>query len=220
MPHRVFNLQEVARYLHIDSGEVEELVQEREIPFEQKGGRVVFSRRDIDSWASRRILALPEQGLQGYHRQSSARVQDFSKQRAIIPELIRPAGVEPALRSRTKASLLRDLVAVAERTGLVNDAKELLASLVERERLYRFADSLVVVGRAIQAVPFGSPDGTTTDLFFLIGCQNDRLHLHVLARICMMCHHTNLLLSLREAADADEMLRCLNEAEQDVLRTM
>ena len=239
MPHRVFNLKEVACYLHLDPGELEDLVQKREIPFAQKGARMVFYRRDIDAWASQRILALPKPRLQGYHRQSSARVQDLSKQRAVIPELIRAAGLEPALRSRTKASLLRDLVAVAERTGLVNDAKELLASLTERERLgstalaggvallhprthdpYRFADSFVAMGRAIQAVPFGSPDGTTTDLFFLICCQNDRLHLHVLARICMMCHHTNLLLSLREAADSDEMLRCLNAAEQDVLRQM
>lgn len=239
MSHRVFSMQEVTRYLHLTTEEVALLVQQHEIPCEERGGRLVFRRREIDSWASQRILALPQQRLQGYHRASSAQVQELAHQRAIIPALIRPAGIEPALRSRTKASILRDLVAVAERLELVNDARELLASLEERERLgstalaggvallhpnvhdpYRFGDSFVVVGRAIQAVPFSAPDGTTTDLFFLICCQNDRLHLHVLARLCMMCHHTNLLLSLREAADTGEMLRCLVVSEQDVLRQM
>jgi len=29
-----------------------------------------------------------------------------------------------------------------------------------------FEDSFLVVGRTIQPIPFGSPDGSTTDLFF------------------------------------------------------
>lgn len=237
--HRVLNMQEVTQYLHLSTDEVEKLVQQREIPCEQRGGRQVFRRRDIDAWASQRVLTLPEQRLEGYHRATSTGIMEFAHQQAIIPTLVRVAGIEPALRSRTKASILRDLVALAERLDLLNDPRELLTSLEERERLgstalaggvallhpsvhdpYRCADSFIVLGRSIQAVPFSAPDGTMTDLFFLICCQNDRLHLHVLARLCMMCHHTNLLLSLREAADADEMYRCLLEGEQDVLQQM
>ncbi|TAN37072.1 MAG: helix-turn-helix domain-containing protein [Verrucomicrobia bacterium] len=239
MPHKTFNLDEVARYLHLNADEVQRYVRERVIPHEERGGRLVFKRSEIDAWASRRILGASEKRLKTYHRQSSERVLDFSKQHAIVPELLHADFIEPALTSRTKASVIRDMVKLAERTDLVNDATDLLKSLEERERLcttalpgsvallhphthdaYRFSDSFIVFGRAIQPLPFGSPDGSTTDLFFLVCCQNDRLHLHVLARICMMCHHTDLLLNLREAGDATALFNALIAAEQEVVRQM
>ena len=239
MPHKVFNLEEVAHYLHLNVDEVQRYVRERVIPHEEHGKRLVFKRSEIDAWASRRILGATEKRLKTYHRQSSARVHDLSRQHAIIPDLMRAEFIEPALASRTKASVIRDMVQLAERTGLVNDAADVLRSLEERERLcttalpggvallhphthdpYLFSDSFVVLGRAVQALPFGSPDGSTTDLFFLICCQNDRLHLHVLARICMMCHHTDLLMNLRDASEAVMLFDALLAAEQQIIRQM
>jgi mannitol/fructose-specific phosphotransferase system IIA component (Ntr-type) len=83
---------------------------------------------------------------------------------------------------------------------------------------YMFEDSFVVLGKTISQVPFGSPDGETTDIFFLVCCQDDRIHLHVLARLCMMCHQTSLLLELREAKDAKQMHALLVASEQRVLQ--
>jgi nitrogen PTS system EIIA component len=115
----------------------------------------------------------------------------------------------------------------------------LLTSLEARERLcstalaggvallhprnhepYMFDDSFIVVGRTVQAVPFGSPDGATTDLFFLVCCQDDQIHLHVLARICMMAHHTSVLLEMREAPDAGAIYHALVASEEEVIRTL
>ena len=239
MPHKTFNVDEVAHYLHLTVNEVQTYVRERVIPFEERGGRVTFKRNEIDSWASRRILGATEKRLKTYHQQSSERMLDLSKEHAIMPDLLRSEFIEPALRSRTKASVLRDMAALADRTELVSDPADLIRSLEERERLcttalpggvallhplthdaYRFSESFLVLGRAIQPLPFGSPDGSTTDLFFLVCCQNDRLHLHVLARICMMCHHTDLLLKLREAHDALGLFAALIAAEQEVIRQL
>ena len=236
MPHKTFNLDEVAHYLHLRADEVQRYVQERVIPYEERGGRLVFKRNEIDTWASRRILGATEKRLKTYHRQSSAQV---AQQHTIVPELMRAEFIDPALASRTKASVIRDMVQLAERTELVNDAADLVRSLEERERLcttalpgsvallhphthdpYLFSDSFIVFGRAVQPLPFGSPDGSTTDLFFLVCCQNDRLHLHVLARICMMCHHTDLLLNLREASDGPTLYAALLAAEQQVVRQL
>ena len=237
MPHKTFNLDEVARYLHLNVDEVRRHVRERSIPHEERGGRLVFKRSEMDAWASRGILGASEKRLTTYHRQSSERVLTFSKQHAIISELMRAEFIEAALASRTKASVIRDMVKLAERTERVNDAVDLLRSLEERERLcttalpggvallhphthdaYRFSDSFIVFGSAVQPLPFGSPDGSTTDLFFLVCCQNDRLHLHVLARICMMCHHTDLLMNLRESHGATALLNALLAAEQEIIR--
>jgi PTS system nitrogen regulatory IIA component len=239
MPHKTFNLDEVAHYLHLTVDEVQKYVRERVIPFEARGGRVTFKRSEVDSWASQRILGASEKRLKSYHQQSSERMLDLSKQHAIMPDLLRAEFIEAKLKSRTKASVIRDMAALADSTGMVNDVVDLVKSIEERERLcttalpggvallhpmthdaYRFNDSLLVLGRAIQPLPFGSPDGSTTDLFFLVGCQNDRLHLHVLARICMMCHHTDLLMKLREVGDAPALYAALLAAEQEVIRQL
>ena len=239
MPYRTFSLEEVADYLHIAREDVEELVRVREIPFTQQGDRTVFRKAEIDGWMSQRILGLSSGRLSAYHKRSSAKTHDLSRGHAILPELMKPEFIEPGLKSKTKASVVRDMVELAGRSGLVNDVRELLDTLQEREKLgttalaggiallhpknhepYMFEDSFIVVGRTHQPVPFGSPDGSTTDLFFLVCCQDDRIHLHVLARVCMMCHHTSVLFELREAPDANGMYAALMAAEQEVIRDL
>ena len=81
-----------------------------------------------------------------------------------------------------------------------------------------FEDSFIAFGRSVRPVPFGSPDGGTTDLFFLLCCQNDKLHLHVLARLCMICHHTSALYDVRLAKTAEEIIEVLEKAEREVVQ--
>ena len=52
MAHRIFNLYEVADYLHLSRGDIERLVRRNEIPFERKGEKLIFNRAEIDAWAS------------------------------------------------------------------------------------------------------------------------------------------------------------------------
>ena len=47
MPYQLLNLEEVARYLHLTDADVEWRVKNREIPFERRGERFVFSKRDM-----------------------------------------------------------------------------------------------------------------------------------------------------------------------------
>jgi mannitol/fructose-specific phosphotransferase system IIA component (Ntr-type) len=54
-------------------------------------------------------------------------------------------------------------------------------------------------------------------LFFLVACEDERLHLHALARLCMMVQKTELLAGLRAAADASSMHDVLVASEQAVL---
>jgi mannitol/fructose-specific phosphotransferase system IIA component (Ntr-type) len=131
------------------------------------------------------------------------------------------------------------MVKLAERTDLVSDPTDLLRMIEERERLcstalpegyalihprhhdpYMFAESFAVFGRAVQGIHFGAPDGTPTDLFFIVCCQDDRLHLHTLARLCTMCMQTGLLFALRQAETADQMLLALCQAEEEIIRRL
>lgn len=236
MPYRLFNVEEVARYLHLPTEDVDRRVKNQEIPFEKRGDRVVFRKSDIDEWASRRILGLPERRLADYHQKSTHEVREIVPQEAILPEMLKLGAIDSAMTSKTKASVLRALVALAEKTRQVCDSKELLASLEAREELcstavpgglalphprfqqpFLLESSFLVVGRPIQEIHFGSPDGQPTDLFFLVCCQDDRLHLHTLARLCLMALKTEMLAQLRRAPDAAAMHDCLIAAEQEVL---
>lgn len=237
MPYRVFNLAEAAEYLHLTEDVVEDLARRGDLPCERQGGRLVFRHNQIDEWASRRVLGFNEEKLTDFHRRSTAKYHDLSSDAAIMPALTKAEWIEPRMKCRTKASVIREMVDLADRTGLLCYRDELANSLVEREKLcstalsgglallhprnhdpYMFEDSFVVLGKTIAQVPFGSPDRSTTDVFFLICSQDDRIHLHVLARLCMMCHQTSMLLEMRGTDDSAELHAILVASEKQVLK--
>ncbi|MFA4944129.1 MAG: PTS sugar transporter subunit IIA [Lentisphaeria bacterium] len=234
MPYRTFTLEQVANYLHIPPPAVRELAHHGEIPCERQGGRLLFRKPAIDAWASQRILGMKPAPLADYHRQTTAqaRHEDDAAAPVRVGALLLPEWNQPRLPARTRASVLRELAAAAERTGLVNDPATLLASLREREELcstglpgglaiphprqhdpYLLAHSFILLARTPQPIPFGAPDGKQTDLFFLICCASDRIHLHVLARLCLLSQQTSLLVGLRACDTGEGMAAAVERAE-------
>lgn len=234
--HALLSLEEAAEYLHLDVGDVRALAVRGEIPCEQQGERLVFRRGRLETWAGQRILGLRGKHLADYHNRGIARHHDISPRSPVITELSDPEFMEPVLQGRSKAAVLRAMTGVAEHTGYLYNPDDLLESLRQREELcstgieggaailhprrhdpYMFEDSFVCVGRCPAAIPFGAPDGGKTDILFLVCCQDDRIHLHVLARLCLLSHTTTLLASLRAAANGREMFEALREAEASIL---
>ena len=238
MPHRTLSLEEVSDALHIAPDDVRALVKYGEIPFERHGDRLRFRKIDIDAWASQQLLEAGNAELERFHtRSSAAKAHDLSTGHSIVDELLHLDCVAPDFRARTKDSVLRGLVSLAENSGLVYDPEDLLETLRDREAMcstamghgvalvhprhhdpYMFDDSFVALARASHPVHFGAADDQPTDLFFLICCQADNIHLHVLARISMMCRGTDLLEDLRHADSSAEMHGIVAGAEAQVLR--
>ena len=135
MPYRVLSVEEVARYLHLNRVEVEHLVKTQDIPFERHGERLVFRKVEIDAWASPLILGLHGRGLADYHQKTSRDIRQIMPQETLMPELIRPDFIAEGLRAKTKASVLREMAALAEETGRVWDSHGLLLALQAREQL-------------------------------------------------------------------------------------
>ena len=236
MPFRLLSLEAVAEYLHLTPADIEQRVKNGEIPFEKRGHRIVFRKADIDAWASQRILGSTSRQLTDYHTETTRFTRKVLAQETILPQMLQAGAIASAMSSKTKASVLRDLVALAEKTGHLNDPKMLLASLEGREELcstavpggfalphprshepYLFDTSFIVVGRPVQEIHFSSPDGQPTYLFFLVCGQDDRLHLHTLARLCLIAMKTKVLDQLRNAPDAQTMRDALIAAEQEIL---
>ena len=240
MPHRVLSVEEAARYLHVSESELMRLAKAGQIPFEMRGKRVVFRLVEIDAWASQRILAADTPALTALHQQTGTSPRTPGRGPLQLADFIQPNSIAPALAAKTKASVLREMVALADSTGLVCDAKDLLATLEAREELcptavpggvaflhprspqpHLFACSLLALGRTVQPIYFGAPDRQPTDLFFLLGCQDDTLHLHTLARLCLIAQKTDVLAQLRAApADAATLHQILLDAEASVLAAM
>lgn len=236
MSFQILNLEAVAEYLNFTPAEVEQRVKDRVIPFEKRGDRLIFRKGEIDEWASQRIMGFSSDRLVAYHEKSSRRASKLLAHEAILPEMLTAGIIEPHLKSRTKPAVLHDLVTLADQTGKLNDPKLLRGSLEAREDLcstgmpggfavphlrvqepYLFETSFLVIGRLVRAIYFGAPDDEPTDLFFLLCCQDDRLHLHTLARLCMVAVKTEVLTQLRNAPDASAMYDALVAAEQEVL---
>jgi nitrogen PTS system EIIA component len=237
MPYRIFSLDEAAAYLNLRREEIERMVKYQEIPFEKRGDRMVFPKKDIDAWASKKILQLRDRSLADYHHKSSQGMRPSTPNAPILPAMMRPAFIDPALTAKTKASVLRAMVALADKTGLLNNPPELLSSIQEREELcstgvpgglallhlrdpqpYLFESSFMVLGRTLQEIPFGAPDGQPTIFFFLVCAQEARIHLHSLARLCLMAQKTDLLNQLRASETNDQMFDCLIACETQVLQ--
>lgn len=238
MPHRTLSFQEAAQYLHLTPVQLSGLVRQGEIPHSGTGERAVFKLIELDAWASHRLLGDNVKDMEAFHKSSSARQHDLSDEHAIMAELLKPEYIKLDLESKTKSSVLRDMVAVAEGTELLIHPQDLLESLEKREAMastalnggvallhplhhdpYTFEDSFICIGRADQPIHFGSPDDSRTDLFFLVCAQADDIHLHLLARICMMCYHTSLLFNLREADTADAVHQVLMDAETEIVKS-
>jgi mannitol/fructose-specific phosphotransferase system IIA component (Ntr-type) len=236
MKPEFFDDRELAGYLHLTLEDIQQRVKYREIPFQSRGRRVLFCKSEIDAWASQRILHLSERALSDYHRGSTRGTAGHVPQQALLPQMMQPAFVAPAMTSKTKASVLRDLTKLAEKTGRLNDPAALLESLVAREGLcstaipggialphprghdpYLSESSFIVAGRTVQPINFGAPDGEPTELFFLICCHDDRLHLHTLARLCRMAQKTDLAARIAAVSDPETFFQCLITAEQETL---
>jgi PTS system nitrogen regulatory IIA component len=235
MPYRTLTIQEVARMLGTDVRRVERRAQRGEIPCQKVGGHFRFNRAEITEWLQQRVGGMSDEHLAEVDAGMTAQRQTPHDEMIITP-LLRLEAVTTNLGSRTKDSTLRELVALAQKTGLVLNSRELVEAVLHREELFStaleegiaiphprrplphaIAEPILVVAKTTQGIVFGAPDGSLTDLFFLTASQDDRHHLHILARLCRMLYEEDFVARLHEAETPHEMIELLKDRELDVV---
>jgi len=235
MPYRSLTIQDVARMLGADVRRVERMAQRGEIPCQKVGGQFRFNRAQITEWLQQEMGGMSHDHLAGVDAGMTEQRQT-QQDEAIITPLLRADAVTTHLGSRTKDSTLRELVSLASGTGLVVDEKELLEAVLHREELCSTAmecgiaiphprrplpeaisGPILVVAKTPQGIAFGAPDGRMTTLLFLTASQDDRHHLHVLARLCRMLHEEKFVARMEEAETPAEMIELLRNRETEVL---
>ena len=235
MPRGYMNLQELAGFIGMDQRRAERMAQRGQIPCRKVGGQLRFNRAEITEWLQQRMGSLGQTPLANVDAGITAHRQ-INPEDALITPLLRAEAVATRLPARTKNSVLRELVALARKTELLYDGEALLEALIKREELcstameagiaiphprrplpHAIADSILVIAHTSSGIGFGAPDGGLTDLFFMTCSQDDRYHLHVLARLCRMLHNGKLAAALRNADGGEEIVRLMRDREAQIL---
>lgn len=232
-------LREVAAYLRVRAEQVDAWVRSGDIPFERSGARLVFRRSAIEPWASARMLGFSEDQLRAYYAfHPPADSPPENAEAPSISAMLETGRILPEMDAKTRPAALRALLAAADETGCVNDAAALRESVETRERMcstalsggvalphpmhhepYLIDRCFIILGRAPSPIPFGAPDGRTTDLFFLLCSSDERRHLQLLARVCRLCHGTSLLEELRQADGIEAMREAVRRSEATLDRS-
>jgi len=226
MPYRSMTLEELARHIGMDARTVRKWAEKGKLPGRKIGGQWRFNRAQMLDWLQREMHALDERHIRNLER---AMRQDNTDQ--LMDAYLAAEAVEMNLPAKSRASVLRELVRVAQRTELVYDAPSIVDALEQREALaptalprgiafphprrpleYATAEPLICLGRVPAGIPFGAPDGRLTDLFVLVCANGEREHLGLLARLAMM-FSTDLPDRLRETDDAEEALDLMLQTE-------
>lgn len=234
MPHRYMNMEELTRFLGLDFRRVSRMAQRGDIPCKKVGGDFRFSRAEVTEWLQQKI---------GHDRHDWVSMDaGMSAHRKADPEdtqvapLLQAKAISLSLAARTKSSVLRELVVLAQQTDRLYDGDELLDALNRREELcstameagiaiphprrplpYAVTEPIIVVAHVPQGIGFGAPDGRLTDLFFMTCSQDDRHHLHVLARLCRMLSKKDFPQQLRGASSPQEVMELMCRRELDII---
>ncbi|MBQ6136595.1 MAG: PTS sugar transporter subunit IIA [Kiritimatiellae bacterium] len=232
--HEMLNLRQAAGHVHLEPNELKHFAQRGEIDAQERGGDWYFEHRVLDEWAQRNILASTVRDLRHQHDAMMDEQRRARREGWGVSELFRTDAMSLAIAAKAKAGIIRDMTDLAERSGLVYDVDGLFKELVAREEAastaigegiallhprfhdpYLFEESFIAYGRSERPIFFGSTDGSGTRHFFLVCSTDHEMHLHILARLAMLAHGTDLIERLDAAEDAETVVAAVGECEAE-----
>jgi nitrogen PTS system EIIA component len=232
MGGETMDMEQLAAYLQRDIREVGKLASRGRLPGHKVGGEWRFSKVEINQWIETQLGAYTEKELTDLEHggDRSARSGPF------LGEFLVESSVAVPLPATTKASVLKELVKLAEQSWQVYDADAILDAIRAREELASTAlpsgvaiphprrpmpaalgESVLAFGRTVAGIPFGAPLGVLSDMFFLVCCRDDRTHLRILARLTRLLHRPGFLEELRAAETSTEAWQTITTTEAQML---
>ncbi len=233
MPYSDFDVEGLARYLHLAAQQVVKLAERGKLPGRKVGGQWRFARPDIHHWLEQRIGLSDESELLEVEALLRHSAPPEHEHEARVAEMLPLEAIAVPLLARTRNSVIDTMVELAAQTGWLWDAREMAEAVKAREDMHTTAlDSgvallhprrpmpkilsqpLLALGRTTSGIPFGGGDAPLTDVFFLICSTEDRGHLRVLARLSRILTAPGFLDALRQAATAEEARQLIVETEE------
>src|SRR5205085_8822714 len=141
-----------------------------------------FARAEIHHWIETQLPAYSDEQLKNLEGSQGPR----HEHELLVARLLNEPCMAVPFQASTKASVLKELVRLAEQSWQVYDPRSVLAALEQREQIATTAldcgvaiphprrpmpqflgESVMAFGRTASGIPFGAPQGGLTDLFFL-----------------------------------------------------
>jgi PTS system nitrogen regulatory IIA component len=234
MENEVMDLQQLAAYLHRDVREVSKLASRGYLPGKKVGGEWRFASSDINYWIETQMHAFTETELAALEQRGG---NTSLMAEPLVSSLLAESTIAVPLAASTRASVLKELVTLAEQSWQIYDPEALLNAVKFREELGTTAfeggvaiphplrplsakaqgDAVIAFGRTASGIPFGAPDGGLTDLFFLVSCRDATTHLRVLARLSRLMLRPGFFDELRSAETGADTLRLIEQSERDLV---
>ncbi len=237
MSHEFLNLRQAAEHVNVDANELKHVAQRGEIDASVRGGEWYFEHAALDEWAQRHLLAANASRLAEQHRAMAEKRRREKREGLGVEALFGPDAIELNIAAKAKAGIIRDMTDLADRSGLVYDPDALFREIVAREEAastacgagaaflhprfhdpYIFQDSFIAYGRSERMIFFGAPDGAGTRHFFLVCSTDHEQHLHILARLAVLAHGTDLMERLDAAETPADVLAAVHACEEPYLK--
>lgn len=149
-----------------------------------------------------------------------------------IASLLYPETILVPFSAKTRASVFREIMAPGINSGRIWDVNRMEAAIQRREEMASTAmengvallhprtpipsaisETFLTIGIAPRGIPFGGGFGNMTDVFFLLCCMDDQVHVRVLAKLGRLFQQPNFLDTLREQTDPEGVIDCIIAAE-------
>lgn len=152
-----------------------------------------------------------------------------------VYNFLQPSLVITDLSGKSRDKVLEEMVCYLKKNKLIYKEKELLAKLIQREKLGSTAIGegvavphckikglkapVVLLGLSRRGVDFHSLDGKPTHLFFLVisSAENPSLNLQILAAIAHLIRKSNnLVKKTKELSNPQDILEVIRKEEDKV----
>jgi PTS system nitrogen regulatory IIA component len=227
-------LEELAEYIRRDRREVSKLADRGQLPGRKVSGEWRFARAEIDHWLETQLPVYTEEQLHALETRDCQRAGE----EMLVSALLGKQCVAVPLAATTRASVLRELVRLAELSQQVYDPASILQAIRQREERGTTAlesgvalphprrplpaaigESVLAFGRTTSGIPFGAPRGGLTDMFFLVCCQDEKSHLRVLARLSRLLLRPGFVDALRAAETPEDTWATIESTERALSRS-
>ena len=232
MGSETMDLDQLAVYLRRDVREVSKLANRGHLPGRRVAGEWRFVRVEINHWLETQLHSYSEQQLTEVERSH----HEHPTEQPLLGTILTEANISVPFAAKTRASILRELVQLAEQTWNVFDPESILEAVRQREEVASTAllcgvalphphrplaqalgDHVMAMGITPSPLPFGGPGASLTDIFILICCRDEKTHMRVLARWSRLLLRPGFVEELRASATPKAAWLCVSQAEEDLL---
>lgn len=232
MTHEWMTLKELARQLGRDRREIERLVQRGRLPGHKAGEDWQFHTAEITHWLEQEMREYTDRELAAVEASPLSSDPSSEPTNSPISKILHPETVQVPLEARTKRSVMESLIEVAGRTWQVWEPATVLKAVRDREDVMSTAfengvafphprnpvssalgESILAYGRTLSGIPYGGPNRTLSDIFFLVLCKDSKTHLLTLARLGRLIQLPDFLDNLRNATGNEQSYRVIIDAD-------